>query len=131
MSLKNHDILGRNVLEIEETIPVKDNKHKSKNTKTLSSGRYVTTVRKTKDEINFGDIWINGENNRRSILTGGTSQHQSYEDYERFLYSSDEAMVEPEIVRKNGKEISLNSPVHKTLDSAEMSRRQSHFRSVS
>ena len=131
MSLKNHDILGRNVLEIEETIPVKDNKHKSKNTKTLSSGRYVTTVRKTKDEINFGDIWINGENNRCSILTGRTSQHQSYEDYERFLYSSDEAMVEPEIARKNGKEISLNSPVHKTLDSAEMSRRQSHFRSVS
>ena len=131
MSLKNHDIFGRNVLEIEETIPVEDNKHKSKNTKTLSSGRYVTTVRKTKDEINFGDIWINGENNRCPILTGGTSQHQSYEDYERFLYSSDEAMVEPEIARKNGKEISLNSPMHKTLDSAEMTRRQSNFRSVS
>ena len=119
------------MLEIEERIPVKDNKHKNKNTKTLSSGRYVTTIRKTKDEINFGDIWINGENNRCSILTGGTSQHRSYEDYERFLYSSDEAMVEPEIARKNGKEIPLNSPVHKTLDSAEMSSRQSHFRSVS
>ena len=105
MSLKNHDILGRNVPEIGDTIPVEDNNLKSKNAKTLSS--------------------------RRSILTSGTIHHQSYEDHGYFLYSSGEAMVEPGMARQSGKEISLHSPVHKILDSGEMSRRPSSFRSVS
>ena len=131
MSLKNHDILGRNVPENGDTIPVEDNKLKSRNAKTLSSGRYVTAKSETKDEIKFGDKWINNENNRRSILTNGTSHHQSYEDHGYFLYSSGEAMVEPGMAQQSGKEISLHSPVHKILDSGEMSRRPSHFRSVS
>ena len=105
MSLKNHDTLGRNVPEIRDKIPVDDNKLRNKNARTLSS--------------------------RRSILTSGTSHHQSYEDHGYFLYSSGEAMVEPEMVWQSGKEISLHSPVHTILDSGEMSRRPSHFRSVS